>query len=586
MAAPKTVKTYPLNGTDRDFEIPFEYLARKFVRVTLIGVDRKELILNQDYRFTQRTIITLVKNWGPSDGYQMVELKRFTSATERLVDFNDGSILRAYDLNTSTVQSLHIAEEGRDIATDTIGVDNDGQLDARGRKIRNVANGTDPGDAVNFSQLTQYDTSTLNNANRARDSAAAALVSQQAALASQQAAALHANNAGNSANAAAGSQSQALDAMRDAQSARDAALIYRNDSQRWANSAENVEVTPGKFSSMHYSIKSANSAAQAFQDANRAKTEADRAKTEADKLGNANNLMASVETVNPTTFQVTWRGPHIWRSSDLHMYSQGTQARFIMRSNDGAKWGSLAYNSASEQIILGDNNGKVRQVWTTDGDTTVFRNLLTKGDLESRGGYVTVRAPTTSHWAQSVYAGPDGAEWAMVAGLSDKRLQLRAGGSTGRQWYLTQTGELQTSTADAGAISIFPNGNIKSAIYGTEGNLHGALYRLAHPRAYGPAELISSGPRPGTYIHDLLKDVNEFDAFLWEYTGTLSSMGDLKLFASWPPGTLFYTDSSPYYMQAKFLDTGASRKIIQFTAHASGAPAAVKIWGVKYNKVI
>ncbi|WP_152687712.1 phage tail fiber domain-containing protein, partial [Pseudomonas fildesensis] len=36
MAAPKTVLTYPLNGAQRDFPIPFEYLARKFVVVTLI----------------------------------------------------------------------------------------------------------------------------------------------------------------------------------------------------------------------------------------------------------------------------------------------------------------------------------------------------------------------------------------------------------------------------------------------------------------------------------------------------------------------------------------------------------------------
>ncbi|WP_457835986.1 phage tail fiber domain-containing protein, partial [Staphylococcus aureus] len=51
----KTVMTYPLDGSTTDFNIPFEYLARKFIRVTLIGVDRKELILNQDYRFATKT---------------------------------------------------------------------------------------------------------------------------------------------------------------------------------------------------------------------------------------------------------------------------------------------------------------------------------------------------------------------------------------------------------------------------------------------------------------------------------------------------------------------------------------------------
>ena len=51
----KTVYTYPLDGTTTDFTIPFEYLARKFVVITLIGVDRKELVVVTDYRFATRT---------------------------------------------------------------------------------------------------------------------------------------------------------------------------------------------------------------------------------------------------------------------------------------------------------------------------------------------------------------------------------------------------------------------------------------------------------------------------------------------------------------------------------------------------
>lgn len=166
--APKTVFTYPLNGTQRDFPIAFEYLARKFVRVTLLGANaRKELVLNTDYRFTTKVQITTTQAWGTAEGYDTIEIRRYTSAEERLVDFNDGSILRAFDLNLSQIQTLHVAEEARDLTADTISVNQDGNLDARGRKIINLSNGVNNTDAVNVGQLRQFDTSTGSNADRA-----------------------------------------------------------------------------------------------------------------------------------------------------------------------------------------------------------------------------------------------------------------------------------------------------------------------------------------------------------------------------------------------------------------------------------
>lgn len=175
MAAPKTVITYDLDGSNKDFEVPFEYLARKFVVVTLIGTDRLVLTPGIDYRFSQRTIITTTQSWGAAQGYNLLEIRRLTSATERLVDFSDGSVLRAYDLNISNVQSLHIAEEGRDIATDTIGVDNNGNLDARGRRIVNMADGVNPGDAVTVRQAEQL----INKVNNIIGESRTLLVPQQ-----------------------------------------------------------------------------------------------------------------------------------------------------------------------------------------------------------------------------------------------------------------------------------------------------------------------------------------------------------------------------------------------------------------------
>lgn len=263
MATPKTVRTYPLNGSQKDFTIPFEYLARKFVVVTLIGVNRKELVLNTDYRFTTPTQITTTIAWGTGQGYDLIEIRRLTSATDRLVDFADGSILRAYDLNTSQIQSLHIAEEARDLTADTIAVNNDGNLDARAKRIVNVADAVDDGDAVNLRQQKAWAGSALNQAQAAAASATAS-----------------ANSATASATARTGSET----ARTGSEAARDLALQYRNTaethkndaaisatnsensnvlSQAWASKPEDAVVSGGLYSSFHYSRKSAASASAA-----------------------------------------------------------------------------------------------------------------------------------------------------------------------------------------------------------------------------------------------------------------------------------------------------------------------------------
>lgn len=148
MAAPKTVVTYDLNGSAREFDFAFDYLARGFVQVTLIGAERTQLQVGTDYTFVSASRIRTTTIYSPPE-YTQIEIRRVTSTTERLVDFQDASILRADDLDLSQLQVLHVAEEAREAATETIGTNNFGHLDARGRRIVNVADPVDLGDVVN-----------------------------------------------------------------------------------------------------------------------------------------------------------------------------------------------------------------------------------------------------------------------------------------------------------------------------------------------------------------------------------------------------------------------------------------------------
>lgn len=165
----QTVYTYRLDGLVQEFNIPFDYLSRKFVKVTLIGETRRELTPLADYRFISKTEIRTNKIWGATDGFNFLEVRRFTSATERIVDFSDGSILRASDLNVANVQSLHIAEEARGIAADSLGLDGDGNLDARGRKIVNLGNPTGGKDAANYEFLKATENSIIPMRDQVRN---------------------------------------------------------------------------------------------------------------------------------------------------------------------------------------------------------------------------------------------------------------------------------------------------------------------------------------------------------------------------------------------------------------------------------
>lgn len=145
-----TIANYQGNGSTTDFNVPFDYLAKKFVKVT---VDSREKLggdygdTTKDYFFVDKTTIRF--NTAPASGTEII-IRRYTSATDRIVSFKDASVLKAKDLDVSTVQTIHIAEEGRDVINDALIVDKEGNWDARGHRIVNVGGPIGDTDAVNF----------------------------------------------------------------------------------------------------------------------------------------------------------------------------------------------------------------------------------------------------------------------------------------------------------------------------------------------------------------------------------------------------------------------------------------------------
>lgn len=257
MATPRTVNTWPLNGVNREFDITFDYLSRTFIVVSLVGGDFRKLVNGTDYVFVTSTKIRTTQAYGAP--YTAIELRRVTSTSERLVEFQDASILHAQDLNIDSLQVMHVAEEARESATETIGVNGDGHLDARGRKIVNLAPATADNDALPFGQYKADTTGAFQSAARAE---AAANVAQSERVGAEQARSAAVSASTNATNKAAEATQQAA---------------YANDSAQAA-------------------LRSAD---RAEGEVTKAAAQADRAKSEADRVsGQANAAAASASAAS------------------------------------------------------------------------------------------------------------------------------------------------------------------------------------------------------------------------------------------------------------------------------------------------
>lgn len=145
-----TIAFYTGDGATTDFTVPFDYLAKKFVRVSLgvtilKGGDYGDT--SKDYYFLDKTKVRL--KVPPKEG-EVLTIRRYTSATDRVVSFKDASVLKATDLDVSSVQTIHIAEEARDILNDALIKDKEGNWDAKGNRIVNVGDPIGDNDAVSF----------------------------------------------------------------------------------------------------------------------------------------------------------------------------------------------------------------------------------------------------------------------------------------------------------------------------------------------------------------------------------------------------------------------------------------------------
>lgn len=128
-----TKVTYSAVGSQRTYAFPMDYLRKSFITVTLAGT---KLTYGVDYTVTNKEV-TL--STAPTSG-SLIIISRET-ATDRLVSWQDASVLVAANMTVTEVQQLHILEEQKVMLTEySIHKTADGtSWEAAGIRINNVA---------------------------------------------------------------------------------------------------------------------------------------------------------------------------------------------------------------------------------------------------------------------------------------------------------------------------------------------------------------------------------------------------------------------------------------------------------------
>lgn len=179
------------DGTQTTYTFPFSYLRKKFVMVSILHSDATETALEYGVDYTVNNLSVSLTT--PAQVGEHIIIYRQTS-TDKIVTWNDGSILLARDMNTEDAQMLHLQEEQQDyimahaIST-KVTSDKEVLWDALNHRVINVSDPKDPQDAVtkHYMESVQNGFVTTNKilVQEATKQASAAKTSQEAAKTSE-----------------------------------------------------------------------------------------------------------------------------------------------------------------------------------------------------------------------------------------------------------------------------------------------------------------------------------------------------------------------------------------------------------------
>lgn len=368
----KTSVTYEATGEQTVFNIPFDYLRNSFVKAK-IGDDGEPMKYGTDYEVANRQITFTTAPVG------MLYVYRKTP-TDRMVQFMEGSVLKATDMNISTLQQLHIIEEAQDWTTSNSIIYSDEILawEGFGHRLTNIADPLDAQDVVtkNYMESVQDGFVQRNTALKDEATRQANIAIQQATIATQQATI---------------STTKATESTNQA-----------NRAQAWAESAESPDGEADSKSSKTWAEQAANSAGAALTSQNAAASSQSAAKT------SETNAANSAATATQQAATATTKATEASNSANAASSSQSaaaSSASAALASQNAAKTSETnAANSASEAAKSAKDAadtaaGLGNPVMSVEADNGVV--TVTKADNTQ----TTYTLPTYTHPTSGVTAG-------------------------------------------------------------------------------------------------------------------------------------------------------------------------------------
>lgn len=273
------------DGTQKTYTFPFSYLRKKFVMVSILHSDASETALEYGVDYTVNDLS--VSLTAPAQVGEHIIIYRQTS-TDKIVTWNDGSILLARDMNTEDAQMLHLQEEQQDyimahaIST-KVTSDKEVLWDALNHRVINVSDPKDPQDAVTKNYMETVQSGFV---------AANTLLVQEATK---------------QASAAKSSQEAAKTSETNAHTSATNSEIYHQKAKKWAEATDSpdseadTDSTTGKTqSSKEWALYSKTKAQEAATSATNAKSSETNAKT-SETNAKTSETKAAVSEANAKT---------------------------------------------------------------------------------------------------------------------------------------------------------------------------------------------------------------------------------------------------------------------------------------------